>query len=348
MKKIKQIAFSVIIVFYAVSIIGYCIGKMFAKSVGLEYRYWVEMSFRCILWFIPVLLIGILIYLVCMLKTKEKNSKISWLWIGLVILYILVSLFLSFIYMLVNMINLTSDIKMADGNLVVSAPEGMDIHDYYAEPVGIFFRRSIVFDAERTADSLSKIYGFNFKSQTNENGDTVFVSDEYPNLEIKIIRYGYTKSSYLETDFSYILTSQLLEKHREIFDRYGVELATYIFSDDKEFCDTLYGVLITEENKENAAQAITEFIQTTLKEDVRVDGESCWNSVDGSIFLLEKVTKTEGSYWNSDDGIIFSMGKVTKTEEITSFRNIPFSLTPNYWWVYDDNVTSDEIFKIIY
>jgi hypothetical protein len=225
------------------------------------------------------------------------------------------------------MINLPSDMKMADGNLVVSAPEGMDIHHYYAEPVGIFFRRSIVFDTERTADSLSKIYGFNFKSQTNENGDTVFVSDEYPNLEIKIIRYGYTKSSYLDTDFSYILTSQLLEKHRKIFDRYGVELATFIFSDDKEFYDTLYGVLITEENKENAAQAITEFIQTTLKEDVRVDGESCWNSVDGSIFLLEKDTLTE---------------------EIRSFRNIPFSLTPNYGWIYDENVTSDEILKIIY
>jgi hypothetical protein len=32
MKKIKQIAFGVIIVFYAVSIIGYCIGNIFAKK----------------------------------------------------------------------------------------------------------------------------------------------------------------------------------------------------------------------------------------------------------------------------------------------------------------------------
>ena len=78
--------------------------------------------------------------------------------------------------------------------------------------------------------------------------------------------------------------------------------------------------------KEEAATAIAEFIRTTLKEDLRTDGESCWSNVDGSIFL---VIKNE------------------ETEEYNSMRNIPFSLNPEYSWVFDENVIAEEIFEEI-
>lgn len=54
-KKIKRIVFWGIIAFYAVSVISYSNGKIVAEIAGLEYRYWVEQSFRCIVWFVPVL-----------------------------------------------------------------------------------------------------------------------------------------------------------------------------------------------------------------------------------------------------------------------------------------------------
>lgn len=328
MKKINQIVFWGMIVSYVTVLMSYCIGKNIAENAGLEYRYWVEVLFRCIVWYVPILMVGAKIFLFCR-RQKEKRSKYSWLWSGLIMIYILAVLFISLIYMLVSMIRLSSDQKMADGNLVVGVPEGLETHYHYAEPVGIFFRRDMVFDDERVADSLSKIYGLNFQSQKDENGDAVFVASEYPDLEVRVLRYGYTKVDYLSTDLEYILTSQLLERHRNIFDIYDVELVPYVYDrtpENKKGNGTCYGVLITEKNQEDAAKAIADFIQTTLNEEIRADGESCWRNVDGSIYLV---------------------AADTETGEIHSLRNIPFSLNPKHSWVLDNNVTNTEVLKEI-
>ena len=327
MKNSKRIALWAMIVAYFIIVVSYYIGKTVAGNAELEFRFWVDVLFRIIVWFVPVLLIGVMIVLSCV-KQWKKRSGARWIVSVALIVYGLVAAYLSFLYVFFSAFTITSDQKMADDNLVVAVPHGLDCYHHYAEPVGIFFRRNISFDEESLANSLSKIYDVNFINQRLDSGETVYVSDAYPGIEVKILRHGYTESDYLDNDLKYALTSQKLEEHRTIFDKNGVELVPYIFGKTKEpeGYGTYDAVLITDENKEEAATAIAEFIRTTLKDDLRTDGESCWSNVDGSIFL---VIKNE------------------ETEEYNSMRNIPFSLNPEYSWVFDENVIAEEIFEKI-
>lgn len=327
MKNSKRIALRATVVAYFIIVISYYIGKTVAGNAELEFRFWVDVLFRIIVWFVPVLLIGVMIVL-SSVKQWKKRSGARWIVSFALIIYGLAAAYLSFFYIFISAFTLTSDQKMADGNLVVAVPHGLDCYHHYAEPVGIFFRRNISFDEERLANSLSKIYDVNFTNQRLDSGETVYVSDAYPGIEVKILRHGYTERDYLDNDLKYALTSQKLEEHRTIFDKNGVELVPYILGKTKEpeGYGTYYAVLITDDNKEEAATAIAEFIRTTLNEDLRTDGESCWSNVDGSIFL---VIKNE------------------ETEEYNSMRNIPFSLNPEYSWVFDENVIAEEIFEEI-
>lgn len=328
MKKVKHKIVTIITIMYILIIIAFYIGKKLAENAGLEYRYWVEFLFYMIVWFVPVALIGIFIFKVRSRSiAKELSVKII-MTIALII-YCLIAGMMSLGYSFVLAISMTTDEKMPDGNLVVAVPEGMEYTHYYAEPVGAIFRRRIIFDSERIADSLSKIYNVNFQTQKAENGEYVFISDMYPDIEVKIIRHEYSKTNYLYNNLNYMLTSQKLEEHIEIFEKNNVTLIPYVFGKTKEKpegYDTLYAVLVTEKNQEDVAIAIAEFIQTTLREDMRIDGKICWLNIDGSIFLV-----------SSDD----------ESGEIESFRNILFSLNPSYSWIYDERVTSDEIREII-
>lgn len=326
MKKNKQILIWGVIVSYAAIVIGYFIGKNVAGNAGLEYRSWVDILFWILVWFVPIIIIGGLLFRICEKRWNKKN-KSRWGWSIITFVYVLISAWLSLLYIVFGAFGLSTDKRMADGNLVVTASDGLESCFYYAEPVGFIFRRHIVFDDERLADSLSKIYDLNFQAKKIEKGDVVFVAPEYPDFEVKIIHYGYSDSTYLDTNLSYILTSQLLEEHRNIFEEYDVELVPYVYGrsyENQEGYGTCYGVLITEEAKEDAAKAIAEFIQTTIKKDTRIDGESCWKNVDGSIFLV---------------------AADTETGEIQSLRNIPFGLNPNHAWIFDENVSSDEILE---
>jgi len=328
MKNSKRIALRATVVAYFIIVVSYYIGKTVAGNAELEFRFWVDALFRIIVWFVPGFLIGIMIFLSCV-KQWKKRSRARWIVSVALIVYGLAAAYLSFLYVFFSAFTITSDQKMADDNLVVAVPHGLDCYHHYAEPVGIFFRRNISFDEERLANSLSKIYDVNFTNQRLDSGETVYVSDAYPRLEVKILRHGYTESDYLDNDLKYALTSQKLKEHRIIFDKNGVELVPCIFGKREEApggYGTYYAVLITDDNKEEAATAIAEFIRTTLKEDLRTDGESCWSNVDGSIFL---VIKNE------------------ETEEYNSMRNIPFSLNPEYSWVFDENVIAEEIFEEI-
>ena len=327
MKNSKRIALRATVVAYFIIVVSYYIGKTVAGNAELEFRFWVDVLFRIIVWFVPVLLIGIMIFLSCV-KQWKKRSRARWIVSIALIVYGLAAAYLSFLCVFFSAFTITSDQKMADDNLIVAVPHGLDCYHHYAEPVGIFFRRNISFDEERLANSLSKIYDVNFTNQRLDNGEAVYVSDTYPGIKVKILRHGYTEIDYLDNDLKYALTSQKLKEHHTIFDKNGVELVPYILGKTKEpeGYGTYYAVLITDENKEKAATAIAEFIRTTLKDDLRTDGESCWSNVDGSIFL---VVKNE------------------ETEEYHSIRNIPFSLNPEYSWVFDENVIAEEIFEEI-
>ena len=327
MKNSKRIILWATVVTYFIIVISYYIGKTAAGNAELEFRFWVDVLFRIIVWFVPVILIGIVCFLSCV-KQWKKRSRARWIVSFALIVYGVAAAYVSFLYVFFSAFTITSDQKMSDGNLVVAVPHGLDCYHHYAEPVGIFFRRNISFDEERLANSLSKKYDVNFINQRLDSGEPVYVSDAYPGIEVKILRHGYTESDYLDNDLKYALTSQKLKEHRTFFDKNGVELVSYIFGKTKEpeGYGTYDAVLITDENKEEAATAIAEFIQTTLKDDLRTDGESCWSNVDGSIFLVVK---------NEETG------------EYHSIRNIPFSLNPKYSWVFDENVIAEEIIEEI-
>lgn len=324
MKKVKYKIVTIITIMYILIIMAFFIGKKLAESAGLEYRYWVEFLFYMIAWLVPVVLVGMFIVM-ARRRSIAKRMSVKIIITIVLIIYCLIAGMMSLGYSFILVLSMTTDEKMPDGNLVVAVPEGMEYSHYYAEPVGTIFRRQIIFDSKRIADSLSKIYDVNFQSKEIENGETVFISDVYSDLEVKIIGHGYSEFNYLDNNLRYMLTSQKLKEHSEIFEKNNVTLIPYVFGKTKEKPEgygTLYAVLVTEMNQEAVAISIEEFIRTTLQEDTRVDGKSCWTNIDGSIFLV-----------SSDE----------ESGEMESFRNIPFSMNPSYSWIYDEMVISDEI-----
>lgn len=309
---------------YFLIVAAYCLGETAGKKQGLEYRFWIDACFRFWVWFVPIIFVGIILLKLCIRQWKHQSF---WRWSMSVLLvaYTGAAVYFSLIYALVSLFTLTSDEKMPDGNLVVAEPSGMETIHYYAEPVGLFFRRDFSFDEERTAESLSKIYGITFQPLRKENDQWVYGSEVYPDVELTNINYGFTETSYLDCDFGLKLTSKMLETHQDVFVSHGVELVPYIYGCTEakpEGQGSCTAVLVSEENKEHSAEAIAEFIKITLQEDLRSDGKSIWDCVNGSIFLVIGAEE-EGEY--------------------QSIRNISFSLRPEYIWSYDASVTASEI-----
>ena len=262
---------------YFLLVAGYYIGKNVGNRLGVEYRFWVDALFCICVWFVPVMFVGIVLLKICIRQWKKKSIG-RWILSLVLICYTGVAAYASFFYVLFGAFTLTFDEKMPDGNLVVAVPNGMESIHHYAEPVAFFFRRDFSFDQVRTADSLSKIYGVDFQAVKEENGQWIYASDMYPGVEMSNIRYGFMESNYLSNDFNLVLTGKMLEKHREIFMDHGIELVPY-YSGQNESAEnnqrSITAVLVSEENKQKAAQAIAAFIQTTLEEDQRADEKSC-------------------------------------------------------------------------
>jgi len=326
-RKLKRFIWIGICIYFLI-IAGYCLGKSVGERMGLEYRFWADACFRIWVWFVPILFIGVMLLRGCFRQWKRKRT---WRWILSVLLvgYIGVAGYASLLYILINAFTLTSDEKMPDGNLVVAVPYGLESIHHYAEPVGLFFRREFDFDEVRTAESLSKIYGVTFQALREENGQWIYGSDAYPEIEVTNIRYGYTEVSYLDNDLELALTGKMLKEHQDVFDSHGVELVSYLYGQSEvnpKGLGTYTAVLVSEENKERAAEAIAEFIQLTLQEDRRPDGKSIWDGVDGSVFL---VVETEES------------------RKYQSIRNIPFARRPKYSWIFDASVTAEELVEEI-
>ena len=78
MKKSK-LAFMAVIIAYLIVAIGYFLGKSVIEGAGLEYRFWVEALFRVIVWFVPVLLIGVALFLTVIKRRKEGGSGRGWM-----------------------------------------------------------------------------------------------------------------------------------------------------------------------------------------------------------------------------------------------------------------------------
>ena len=315
-------------VMYVLMVGGYFAGKELMKGTDLSYRFWVDAVFCIVAWFVPVIVIGIGVYGVMNKLQKIKKKLWQAIGIGGFILYIIFAGNLSIFYGMCCLFNMTYDEKMIDGNLVVTVPHGFDSYHYYAESVGGVLRKRIEFDEIRCARSLSKVYGVEFISKRNGEDEVVYVSDAYPNVEVQILRHGYAVNNYLDTDLCYQLTSEAIARHADLFSFWDVELQEYtwgVTEANPNGYGTVYAPIITPENKEAAAQAITEFIQMTLEQDERTDGESLWKNVDGSIFL-------------------YLVGDNSQT---VTTRNIPFSTSPKYSWIYGEDVTVNEILELL-
>ena len=306
---------------------SYLLGGWLLKGTDLEYRYWVDILARLFLWVVPVIGAGAGLLMLVIKAYKRKKKVWEVIAIVLFLAYLWIVLKLSFFYLLFSAFTVTYDEKMPDGNLIAAEPYGMDSTQHYAEPVGILFRRRIAFDENKLAESLSTVYGVDFKVSKNKERETVFISDAYPDIETKITEHGYTKHSYLQTDLRYLVTSKALQEREKYFENIGAELVDYVYGITKtnpEGHCTVKAILITEDNKEATAEAISTFIHATLGEDKRGDGESLWKNLDGSIFL--QIRAKDGK---------------------SSSRNIPFSAEPDYSWIYGEDVTAEDILEIL-
>ncbi len=315
MKQIMKKIIIGIIIMYIVIIIAYVIGKLMGNNMGLEYRTWVEQAFWMISRWVPIILVIIIFFIYTDMYPI------------LIVIPMFILPFVFFFWYLFGTFGIHEDKVMPDGNLVVT--EYTSFHHsncYFAEPVGPFHRRVFEFDNERRADSLSEMYDLDFNVYEKDNGEIVYISTEYPDIEVKIVKEGKDNHAYLENYFEYMLTSKMLYKHKNIFDKYNIKLVPYEYKSywEQELLGVYYGILITDENKENAANAIAEFIKTTLKEDKKANGESCWKAVEGSIFLLQEDLTT---------GEIFFM------------RNMPFSLKTSNYRTYNKRVTGHVILE---
>ena len=78
MKNSKRIILWATVVTYFIIVISYYIGKTAAGNAELEFRFWVDVLFRIIVWFVPVILIGIVCFLSCV-KQWKKRSRARWI-----------------------------------------------------------------------------------------------------------------------------------------------------------------------------------------------------------------------------------------------------------------------------
>lgn len=327
MKNRKITVISWVVAVYVLITTGYFLGGYVLRSTDLAFRYWVDVLARSVIWLVPFASGGVGLFV--WIRKAFRGEKKVWRFITILVfvIYLWIVLKLSFFYAIFNAFTLTYDEKMPDGNLVAAEPYGMDSTQHYAEPVGVLFRRKIIFDEKRLAESLSTVYDVRFEAVQGKGGETVYVSEAYPGIETKITEHGYTKNSYLQTDLRYVVTSKALQEREKYFGNIGAELVDYVYGASKTspegYC-TVKAIPITEENKEAAAEAISTFIHTTLGEDKRGDGESLWKNLDGSIFLE----------FEKEDGGMTS-------------RNIPFSADPAYSWIYGEDVTAEDILEVL-
>lgn len=326
----SKIIAPVVIVFYVAATITYHACLSIAKNNGFDLRLWVEMVHRIILWGIPAIFIGYLL-LILFLRFRSRHEKFKWLLNLLMALCVLAAAGIVCLWFLISMITVPSEEKMPDGNLVIGVPDGMETIWHYAEPVGIIFRKDFEFDDEKLAESLSKIYALHFTVTQGKDGNRIFVASEFPEIEVRIIRQGYQTYSYLDTNLELMLASDLLFKHKDIFEKENISIESYALQYNPNPRNGVtsdipyFGVMIDEENKESAAKAIAEFIKVSIRDDKRNDGVGCWDNLTGKILLL----------------------KEDENGQIQSFRSIPFSKTPEHWWTFDENVTYEDVLKDI-
>lgn len=226
----KRHFYLITIVFYLAIAAVYFAGEILLKEQGLEYRLWVDIAARLILWCVPFVLLGVLIWHIRgYLLARGKNAAGGVL-LGIFILFIIGSTLASVWEAFVFVFRMESETRMPDGNLVVSKPleyDSLRSDSYYAEPVWGVARRRFFWDEERYADSLSRIYDTRFQAFSDEKLGTVYQSEAYPEIKVQVWRAGYSPDDYLDENLRYLVTSEELEKKGAEFFGEAAELTDY-------------------------------------------------------------------------------------------------------------------------
>lgn len=329
----KRHFYLISIVFYLAVAAVYFAGKVALKEQGLEYRFWADTLARVILWCVPFVLLGVLIWHIRGYLLARGKSAAGGVLLGIFILFIIGGTLASAWEAFVFVFRMERETRMPDGNLVVSKPseyDGLRSESYYAEPVRGVARRRFFWDEERYADSLSRIYDTRFQAVLDEELGTVYLSEDYPDIQVQVWKAGYSPDDYLDENLCYLVTSEELEKKGAAFFEGAAELTDYTVDKsasavvDAPQAYQVTALTICEDQAEEASQKIALFIQEELLNARRADGENLWKNLDGSIFVSLKMSE--------------------KDTESYSF-NIPFGRDPEYDWVYDENVEPEAILE---
>ncbi len=289
----------------------------------LECREWVTQAHLLLMWGIPLLIIGTLIW-----RLHQKLPKWQTLvTAGFVVYCILaVLVFLSVAFCSAFLQN-TTEFTMDDGNYEISVSggflEGIS-YRYYAEPVTIFARKRFEWDEKRYAQSLSKIYDVDFHYVgNNEHGDPQFSSPSYYDIIVTV--YG-VESHKIYDDLNTQLTSLRLQEEWNKHFVHGEELVLFhhdFYSDSSSNRTPIFALVVVPDKLEDIAADIVSFIKEECDSATRTDGKKLYKNVNGSICLLFKESETSTEYIRT--------------------RNIPYGTSGNYFWLHDASVTAEEI-----
>lgn len=302
-------------------------GTVLAKK-ELEYRMWVDLSARILLWCTPFLLVGILLWKGTRFLMLQGKRTASGALLGCFVLFIIISTMVTVYMLLLSALKMETEARMPDGNLVVNTSDGYNGgYSYYAEPIGIFARKKFSWDSERYAESLSKIYDTEFIAVQDEDAGTVYHSEDYPGLNVRVWGTGYRKDDYLQENLSYLATSAELDKKGPKFFQGAARLTRYEKEENRHWMEEPDAYMVTAltvygDRLEEAAGKIALFIQEELLEARRTDGKGLWENMRGRILIILKSSEKDSD---------------------SHYFTLLFGQGPKESWVYNEEVTQEEI-----
>lgn len=315
------------IVFFLTAVF-YFGGNVILAEKGLEYRTWVELTARALLWCIPFLLAVILFWqgIKRMLLQGEKTAS-GFLLGGFVLFIILGTLATVFVW-LTAVPRIKTESQMPDGNLVVTVQDWYGgSRPYYAEPVGIIARKEFSWDSEHYAKSLSKIYNTEFTAAWDDSLGAVYHSEDYPGLDVQVWGVGYHKDDYLQENLQQLVTGAELDRKGKEFFRDAVELTEHEVEMKQDYdgkdCYTVTSLTVYWDRMDEAAEKIALFIREELSDAKRADGEKLWdNNMTGTVIVNLKFSPHD--------------------REPYCFY-IPFKSGEENFWSFGEDVTADEV-----
>lgn len=271
----------VVLAVLAAGILAYHTGLYYLAKQGMEYRFAIEAIYR-ILALSGVLILGGMILRLFAIWLRNFHRIVLSAFAAL--LFTVYSLG-SFAFLFANyggwILKEPTDQQMPDGNLVVTVPtdEGNDY--YYAEPRYGIARKPFTWNPERTAQSLSKLYGVPFTADESSAEDVVYLCDSYPMLKTRVYAIGVSQDAYFDDDFRALLTQQSLIDAWESHFKNGEDMIYYNWGTTLE--PRVVGALcVYYTRRVQHAQDIASFVRDEIGNSDR------WKQFDGCLYVIIK------------------------------------------------------------